>query len=189
MFSVNKLRVDHPPGLASRATLVAATDSGVWEYSIDPDTALVPVYRFYNIETQGHFYTASSSERDQVLATMPQFTYEGVAFYAANDALAGSLPVYLFFNTQTGVHFYTASEAERDAVAANLPQFVFEGIAFYAFADSEPGTVKLYRFYDAETEVHFYTTQDDERDAVIQHLPGYALEGVACNVYPAGSQQ
>ena len=44
----------------------------------DGRTAL---YRFYNNLTAAHFYTASSVERDHVIATYPQFVYEGIAYY------------------------------------------------------------------------------------------------------------
>jgi photosystem II stability/assembly factor-like uncharacterized protein len=188
-LSVNDLRLDRPRASTDRLTVTAATDSGVWEYTFDPAGILEPVFRFYNTQTGAHFYTASATERDHVLATWPQFLYEGAAFFAAAADPGGALPIYRFFNTQTGAHFYTASAAERDKVIATLPQFVFEGISFYGFDDSEPGSVKLYRFYNTQTGAHFYTTQDDERDAVDQHLPQFVDEGVVYNVYPAASQQ
>ena len=43
----------------------------------------IPIYRFYNVRTGCHFYTASAEERDMVIATWPGiFTYEGEAFSA-----------------------------------------------------------------------------------------------------------
>jgi len=39
------------------------------------------LFRFFNSTTGAHFYTVSVDERDQVRATLPQFAYEGVAFY------------------------------------------------------------------------------------------------------------
>jgi hypothetical protein len=184
-FAVNDLRADHPPAAPERLTLTAATQSGVWEYTFDGSASLQPVYRFYNIATGAHFYTASSEERDHVLRTWPQFHYEGSAFVVASAGSPGTLPVYRFFNSQTGAHFYTASVEERDKVISQLPQFVYEGNVYNAFATSEPGTVKLYRFYGA----HFYTTQDDERVAVDQYLPSFIDEGPVYSVYPATSQQ
>jgi hypothetical protein len=55
-----------------------------------------------------------------VLATWPQFVYEGTAFFAAAAPSPGTLSIYRFYNTQTGAHFYTASVAERDHVLATL---------------------------------------------------------------------
>jgi len=48
----------------------------------------IELFRFFNTSTGAHFYTASTAERDSVLATLPQFNYEGVAFFvyaAAGD--------------------------------------------------------------------------------------------------------
>ncbi len=46
----------------------------------------IPVYRFYNVRTGCHFYTASAAERDTVQATMAAtFLYEGVGFYVSTD--------------------------------------------------------------------------------------------------------
>ena len=49
-----------------------------------PIGQLVPVFRFFKLDTQQHFYTAQPAERDQVLKTMPNCRDEGVAFYAAS---------------------------------------------------------------------------------------------------------
>lgn len=40
------------------------------------------VYRFYNLRNGSHFYTASTGERDTVIATLPTtYSYEGPAFW------------------------------------------------------------------------------------------------------------
>jgi hypothetical protein len=94
-------------------------------------TGEIPVFRFFNTQTGTHFYTASTTERDSIIANLPQFNFEGTAYQAYSDADIERAPLYRFFNTQTGTHFYTASETERANVIANLPQFNFEGIAYY----------------------------------------------------------
>ncbi|GJE72962.1 hypothetical protein CHKEEEPN_4523 [Methylorubrum podarium] len=43
------------------------------------------MYRFFNAKTNGHFFTISEAERDQVRANLPDFRYEGIAFYAPDD--------------------------------------------------------------------------------------------------------
>lgn len=57
----------------SQAFLVAATPD--YQFS-------QPVYRFLDTATGSHFFTASEGERDGVIATLPSYRYEGVAFYA-----------------------------------------------------------------------------------------------------------
>ncbi len=47
------------------------------------------VYRFFNHQTGTHFYTASASEKDHIIATWNWFRYEGVAYYVPKLA---SLP-------------------------------------------------------------------------------------------------
>jgi murein DD-endopeptidase MepM/ murein hydrolase activator NlpD len=49
-----------------------------------------PVYRFYNLRSGSHFFTASSQERDVVVAKWPSiYRYEGIAFYIADS---GAVP-------------------------------------------------------------------------------------------------
>jgi hypothetical protein len=43
----------------------------------------LPVYRFWNVTDNSHFYTMDVSERDKIIREYPNiYTYEGVAFYA-----------------------------------------------------------------------------------------------------------
>lgn len=90
-----------------------------------------PLYRFYNVRTGSHFYTASADERAAVNAKWPTiFHDEGVAYRVSTTP--GGTSVYRFYNMRTGSHFYTASVAERDAVNAKWPTiFHYEGVAFY----------------------------------------------------------
>ncbi len=122
------------------------------------------IYRFYNTDTGTHFYTASSAERDSVIANASSFSYEGVAFLSANSStdLSSLVNVYRFYNTQTGTHFYTASETEREDVTNNNAAFVYEGIAYQAYAGDTASNTALYRFFNTETGNHFYTAFDAE---------------------------
>lgn len=40
-----------------------------------------PLYRFWSNAYRGHFYTASEVEKNNVMANMPEWQYEGVAYY------------------------------------------------------------------------------------------------------------
>ncbi|OOG89234.1 hypothetical protein B0E41_00695 [Hydrogenophaga sp. A37] len=141
-------------------------------------TTLAAVYRFFNTQTGAHFYTTSTAERDNVLATMPFMTLDGTAFHAASVFVPGLSPVYRFYNTQTGVHFYTISQAERVSVLANLPQFTYEGVAYYASTMGGTGYTPLYRFFHAAKGFHFYSASAAERDTIIATLPQYSYEGI-----------
>ena len=53
-------------------------------YSVCPTAATggTPIYRFYNKQNGSHFYTASASERDTVMARWPKiYQFEGTAFW------------------------------------------------------------------------------------------------------------
>lgn len=184
MLDINALQLERR---FARVTLTAGTQAGVWEYTFDPERTLAPVYGFVNTATGTPFYTASDVERDLVLLHLPQFTFAGVAFFAAESALPGTTPVYRFYNSDTGAHFYTASAAERDAIRSFLPQFVYEDVRFHAVG-GEPGTVKVFRAFDAAAGVHYYTARDDAHDAFLRSHPHAADEGVRFSVYPASSQ-
>ena len=72
----------------------------------------------------------SETEKNYVLQNYPNFTLEGVAFYAWPTSVSGTSPVYRF--NAGAYHFYTISESEKTYVLQNYPNFTLEGIAFYA---------------------------------------------------------
>ena len=161
-------------------TDVAAGESGSPATNIVAKAVTpVNVYRFYNRNSGAHFYTASATERDRVIATVPVLAYEGLAFQASGTSDAALSPVYRFFNGQTGVHFYTISQSERDHIIATLPQFTYEGVAYHARTAAGTGFRPLYRFYVANRGFHFFTTSSAEAGQVIATLPQYRYEGVA----------
>jgi hypothetical protein len=41
----------------------------------------LPMYEFYNKSTGGYFYTSKESEKNKVIANLPQFSYKGIVFY------------------------------------------------------------------------------------------------------------
>lgn len=57
------------------------SDSAFYVSSTRTSTFSQAVYRFLDTATGGHFFTASDGERDGVMATLPSYRYEGVAFY------------------------------------------------------------------------------------------------------------
>lgn len=147
----------------------------------------VLAYRFLNTRTGAHFYTISETERDSVIATLPQFHYEGPAFTVSTTPQDGLLPVYRFFNTATGVHLYTISEAEKAHIQANLPTYQFEGVAYHASAVGGVGFKPLYRFYRPDRGFHFYTASYEERDTVIDTACAYRFEGTSYYVLDASA--
>lgn len=96
----------------------------------------VPLYRFYNLENGGHFYTISASESAYVQAHYAAvYRYEGEVFdvFTGDPGYSYMRPVHRFYNRVSGAHFYTISEQEKSIVQTAWPTvFAYEGIAFYA---------------------------------------------------------
>lgn len=140
---------------------------------------LVPVFRLYHRQTGAHYLTTSEAERDQILATQPQYVDEGPVFQAGVAPQAGLLPVHRFLNSATGAYLYTISESERSYLQANLPAYAYQGVAFYASAQPGPELRPVYRFYRQDRRTHLFTIHAAERDSIIQSLCAFRYQGAA----------
>jgi hypothetical protein len=59
-------------------------DGQAYNVSTAPVADSIPVYRFYNVRNGAHFYTASTQERDEIIAKWSaRYVYEGPAFWLA----------------------------------------------------------------------------------------------------------
>lgn len=115
------LTPEGPGGVGLQAVSVSASDPNA-----------VAVYRFFDKVFGTHFFTASASERDGLIATRTDLAYEASSsFYEHATAQTGDTAVYRFFDSLHGTHFYTDSESERAGIAANRPDLVAEGVGFY----------------------------------------------------------
>jgi Ca2+-binding RTX toxin-like protein len=137
------------------------------------------VYRFFNLGTGTHFYSASPVERDYIINTYDQFNYEGGSFKSAGVASSDTAGVHRFFNTQLGTHFFTQNDAEKENVVATLPHYSYEGIEYQAYTSQVDDSIALYRFFNTVNGAHFFTPSEGERDSVIENLPVYNYEGIA----------
>ncbi|QDG76920.1 FG-GAP-like repeat-containing protein [Labrenzia sp. PHM005] len=166
-------------GTTDSAT-VTITLSGASGSSISGEnTSVQEIYRFFNSATGTHFFTASVAERDNIISTLPQFSFEGNAFDSDATQANGGTAVHRFFNTATGNHFYTANNDEYLNILNNLSQFNYEGIVYYAYSSSNNSNTEFYRFYNTQTGSHFYTASASERDNIINTLSHFNYEGVA----------
>lgn len=157
-----------------------AFNAGIQQWlNVASTTARTPIYRFYNVRTGAHFYTANVPERDLVITKLRDYNYEGPAFFAYGAAAGGSSPVHRFYNTRNGTHFYTINEQERAHVQATLPWYQYDGVTWYANTSQTAGATPMFRFYQSQAQTHFYTINASERDAIQQNLPQYTYEGPA----------
>ena len=146
------------------------------------------VYRFFDPNSGGHFYTVDEKERNFVQENLDNYTFEGETYKTYDPTTGGEgEEVYRFFNPSTGVHLYTTSEIERDSVIENLDNFTYEGVKFFAFENQVEGSIPVYRFYEPTIGVHFYTPSEFEKDNVIENLDNYNFEGIAYYAMPLES--
>ncbi|MEA1048408.1 thermonuclease family protein [Lamprobacter modestohalophilus] len=92
----------------------------------------VPVYRFRNLNTGVWFYTAYDDEKNTIIETLPDWTYEGISWYAYQEQTPDTTPVYRFWNEIAQAPFYTASEIEKAAIEQDYPHFTYQGVAWYS---------------------------------------------------------
>lgn len=93
----------------------------------DEFTGARPVYRFFNTSTGVHLYTINELERDSIIENLPNYNFEGVAYYGFETEQPGTEALYRFYNPVIDAHFYTPSAAERDNVLSDLPDYQLEG--------------------------------------------------------------
>lgn len=151
-------------------------------------TAGSRLFRFYSEGYKSHFYTATESERNYLIANNPNWKYENVAYRVVSINIAegncndaNATRIYRFWNEGTKKHFYTISEAERDNVIANDPNWKFEDRKFCGFRTQfSPEFAKpVFRFYSSVYGGHFYTASELEKQNLILNDPNWKYEGIA----------
>ena len=168
-------------GTATAAAPAAAAVATPASAASDPS-----VYRFYDTERGGHFFTSSIAERDSVVSQLPAYSYEGVGFKALDPGPAGAAPVFRFYNAMEGGHFFTISTVERDTVMATNSAYRYEGVGFYEANAAGAGLTPVYRYYDPSNGGHFFTADAAEKASVDAHSPNYHFEGIAFYAPPGG---
>ncbi len=165
-------------GAAAGSALAATTT--VSPTTVTAASGVITVYRFFDSTTGTQFLTASTAERDGVLATRPDLTFEGVGLGGiAPGADPSAVPVFRFFDTTTGTHFFTSSQSEETSLVINRPDLVLEQTTFYEHATAQAGDVPVYRFFNMNDGTHFYTSSGTERSTITATRPDMAYEGVA----------
>ena len=148
---------------------------------------MTPVYRFYNKKNGSHFYTASETERNNVLSTLSAtYSLDGVA-YSVNTS------------TRPTTHRSTASSTRRTAPTSTRHRWPRRTACRPICPRPTPTTARpttsalapptgsqtVYRFYNKKNGSHFYTASEAERNTVLATLSAvYALDGPAFYVAP-----
>lgn len=125
-------RVGERYQLSSNKRYVLETLAFSWNTSNTANS--VPVYRFLNRKTRGYMFTASQATYTRYTTTLKAtWRYEGLAFMASRQQVAGSTPVYLFINKKTGLPFLTSLEKGRKKFlsASYKTKWTYKGIAYW----------------------------------------------------------
>lgn len=123
--------------LATRAADLVQEVNGFGDVA-STDTASVAVYRFFDKNFGTHFFTANQGERDTVIATRSDLTYESNStFYEHSSQQGGDTAVYRLFDTKTGTQFLTGDTTEYNGLvtagsSTYRADLRSEGVAFYA---------------------------------------------------------
>ena len=191
VLAMGNSRPDADRGFAIQLSTGNPTDSvtvrgGLNAAVLDDDTIgpttgnVLGVYRFFETTDGTHFYTTNQSERNNLILTRPDLTYEGFGLTAlaspATDPAA--TPVYRFFDVSSGTHFFTASALERNGLSGQQG-FIGEGVAFYEHATALPGDSAVFRFFDTNDGSHFYTTSLAEQASILATRSDLRPEGIA----------
>lgn len=156
-------------------------------YTGQEDIGGKELFRFWSNTYQTHFYTNSTVEKDSLIATNPNWTYEGVAYKVVAAAIGGICPeggsniVYRFWHPANKRHFYTIKKAERDNLIANNPNWTYEGPKYCAYRNAEEvnNLKPVYRFWSDKYQAHFYTINESEKESLERNNPNWKLEGVS----------
>lgn len=141
-----------------------------------------PVQRVQNTTLYGaYFFSIYPSEITTSLATNPNWTLEGPAFWASLATGSELYPVHRFRNKTNGSYLYSIYETERVDIAANYAAtFEYEGVAWYARQTPATGWSALYRFRNKTNGTYLFSAYESEKDTIVATYPDvFALEGIA----------
>ena len=141
------------------------------------------VYRFYSVNYKAHFFTVNETEKNKLVNSDPNWSYENVSYnaYHKNRCVNGSVGVHRFYSVNYQSHFFTISDSEKNKLINSDPNWDYEGIAFCVFTDNTPPEADLavFRFWSNTYQSHFFTTSTTEKDKLTNSDPNWDYEGIA----------
>jgi Protein of unknown function (DUF1566)/Repeat of unknown function (DUF5648) len=141
-----------------------------------------PVKRIQNTTLYGaYFFSIYPTEITTALATNPNWSLEGPAFWASLATGTDLYPVHRFRNKTNGSYLYSIYETERADIATNYAAtFEYEGVAWYARQTPATGWSALYRFRNKTNGTYLFSAYESEKNAIVATYPDvFALEGIA----------
>lgn len=173
-------------GTGAKYYAADGTSARLWDVAGDATlhakwTAVEPrtVWRFYSKSYKGHFFTIDEAEAENLIATNPNWSFEGGAYRAYTNQAGGTVALHRFYSKKYKGHFFTIDEEEKDSIIASNPSWKYEGTAYYVYPDEVEGSVPIYRFWSKTYRHHFYTMDEAEKDTLIATNPKWKYECIA----------
>lgn len=163
----------------------------VYRINSQVDSLTNEVMRFWDNQTQSHFFTTKTLEIQERLNNPSRFVNEGNEFDVPDMGTPGALPVYRYQNKNSQTYFYTFQPPSL--ITSEYPVFTNDGIAFYAFPENQTipeDAVPIFRFYNegasntSGTPIHFFTGSEGNKQDVIDNYPSFKYEGAGWFAYP-----
>jgi hypothetical protein len=118
-FTISSAEKDH---VIATWPAIYAYEGIAWHANTTQSAGWVPVYRFFNTRTGTHFYTNSAAERDNVIATLSWYSFEGIGYYVLD-----AVPVI----PNTGITY--TSQSYTPGVTDVLAMYNQQGANGYAY--------------------------------------------------------
>ena len=138
--------VDNTSGVSSNIANISLTASSV------SGANWTPFYRLYNSSIKDHFYTTSSTERDDI--ANKGFLYERIEGFVSSTSFTGTVPLYRYYNSAKDVHYYSTNASDSTISSGG---YAFEN-AYYIYPTQQEWTSPLYYASHATNTDNFYTT-------------------------------
>lgn len=155
-------------------------------------TGLVPVYRFWSGPLQKHFYTAISSEKNDVINnysdvwSLEEHAMNAYRYDTESNNCTDGQEIYRFWSPTLQTHFYAENLEIKNYVERTWPEtWSYERVSFCAFYSQESGTVPVHRFWSPTLGAHFYTISEDDMNTIKNNWSDiWTYEGEKFYVFP-----
>jgi len=137
----------------------------------------IPVIRFHDKADGRQFLTANRTTAAKVLAELPSWACDGVAFRSFAVPRPGTMPLYRFCNLHDTSHFFAVGDDEGEPYRAAPSDWRSEGAVVHVFLERAADLVPVYRLARPDVPGIRIAVGDAERDAVLSVDPSFAPAG------------
>lgn len=157
----------------------------VEEFTQPQADGIVPVIRFRDKTVGRHFLTARRPEASRILAEMPSWACEGIAFRVFADPRPGTVPLYRFCNLHDASHAFVAGDDAAAPYRAAPSDWRPEKTVCHVFTKRADGLVPVFRLRRSSSLGCRIAVGETERDAFLSADPSLAIDGAPFFVFPS----